>query len=90
MGMKKAGQGLSRTRENKKAKIYDGSLEEKLGITATQIGQNANGQTGHEKNRAKLVFFLSGGISYAERRVLKEFETANPSLDVIAGGTAII
>lgn len=71
-------------------KTYDGSLGEKLRITATQIGQNANGQTGHKKNRAKLVFFLIGGISYAELRVLKEFETANSSLDVIAGGTAII
>lgn len=43
-----------------------------------------------ERNQPKFIFFVIGGLSYAEIRVLHEFENSNAYLNVISGSTAIV
>ena len=75
---------------------YDGSLGQKPRVQAGQVKslrQNPMAKyydTSEEKTRPKLVFFVIGGISYPEIRVLRELESTHGGIDVIAGGTSII
>ena len=75
-------------------KKYDGSLGQRTKITAGQIASlkktGTKSYDTDEKNRPKLIFFVIGGISYPEIRVLREFENSNAGVDVIAGSTSII
>ena len=75
-------------------KKYDGSLGQRTKITAGQIASlkktGTKSYDTDEKNRPKLIFFVIGGISYPEIRVLREFENSNAGVDVIAGGTSVI
>lgn len=75
-------------------KNYDGSLGQRTKISAGQIASLKKTGTKNyetdEKNRPKLIFFVIGGISYPEIRVLREFENSNAGVDVIAGSTSII
>jgi len=43
-----------------------------------------------EKAQPKYIFFIIGGMSYTEVRVLSEIEKTNPNITIIMGSTAFI
>jgi len=75
-------------------KKYDGALGQRTKITAGQIASlrkaGNKAYDNDDKSRPKLIFFVIGGISYPEIRVLREFENSNAGVDVIAGGTIVM
>jgi syntaxin-binding protein 1 len=78
-------------------KNYDGSIGQRSKITAgsTSIRKGANKATNwndnmDERNQPKFIFFIIGGMSHAEIRILNEFESSNAYLTVIRGATSII
>ena len=78
-------------------KTYDGSIGQRSKITAgsASLRKGASKNTNwnenmDERNQPKFIFFVIGGLSYAEIRVLHEFENSNAYLNVISGSTAIV
>lgn len=74
---------------------YDGSMAQKSKITAGQImnlkkGAGKSYDNVDDKKIPKFIFFVIGGITHAEIRVLKEFESSNAYTNVIIGSTAIM
>jgi len=79
-------------------KNYDGSIGQRSKITAGSASLRKGGVTKNtnwnenmdERNQPKIIFFVIGGMSYAEIRVLHEFENSNAYINVINGSTSII
>lgn len=74
---------------------YDGSIGQRSKITAGSAslkkGKSSNwNENMDEKNQPKFIFFIIGGMSYSEIRVLHEFESSNAYLNVVAGSTSIV
>ena len=78
-------------------KNYDGSIGQRSKITAGSASlrkgatKNTNwNENMDERNQPKFIFFIIGGMTYAEIRILHEFENSNAYLNVVKGSTAII
>ena len=80
-------------------KSYDGSFGSKSKISGMNIASLRKGgvntaptwnKNSDEKSQPKIIFFIIGGISYAEIRVLREFEMQNQFCNVLIGATALI
>lgn len=74
---------------------YDGSIGQRSKITAGSAslkkGKSSNwNENMDERNQPKFIFFIIGGMSYSEIRVLHEFESQNAYLNVMAGSTSIM
>lgn len=75
---------------------YDGSLGQKGRVMAatsnikkgSKIGGKAD--SSDERLQPKVIFFIIGGMSNAEIRVMSDYAQNNPQFNVIAGSTAIM
>lgn len=76
---------------------YDGSIRgktTKAGPVVASLRTKANPTTTNWENldervQPKFVFFIIGGMSYAEVRILYELEKRNPNITVIMGSTSL-
>ena len=75
---------------------YDGSLGQRSKVTAATAAIRKGGKAGgknegtDERTQPKLIFFIIGGISYTEVRVINELAKNNPQFNVMAGSTSLI
>jgi len=80
---------------------YDGSVKGKIKIgggtsNVTSLRKGGKPTTTNwsestdERVQPKYIFFIIGGMSYAEIRVLSDIEKRNPNTTVIIGSTAFI
>lgn len=76
---------------------YDGSMKGKAKAGAPIVASlrskpkpTTNWDNLDERVQPKFVFFIIGGMSYAEVRILYELEKSNPNITVIMGSTSLI
>mmetsp|Transcript_14020 Transcript_14020/g.11997 ORF Transcript_14020/g.11997 Transcript_14020/m.11997 type:complete len:614 (+) Transcript_14020:59-1900(+) len=74
---------------------YDGSVGQRSKITAGSAAMKMGGRANwnenmDEKNQPKYIFFIIGGISHTELRLLQEFENNNAYVNVLSGSTHLM
>jgi len=73
---------------------YDGSLGQKGRVMAATSSIKKGGKIGggasDDRLQPKIIFFIIGGMSGAEMRVMSEYAKNNQQFNVIAGSTAIM
>ena len=74
---------------------YDGSLGQRSKVSAANVlnkkgGKLAKTEISDDRSQPKIIFFIIGGISFTEIRVVDEFARNNPQFNVMAGSTSII
>lgn len=74
---------------------YDGSLGSRSKGSAGNAlskkgGKLAKTEISDDRAQPKIIFFIIGGISFTEIRVIDEFAKNNPQFNVMAGSTSII
>ena len=70
---------------------WDGSLQKKSKVSVNKLLKLDDDKEKQKRKRPKLIFYILGGISFAELRTLHEYQaTANSGYDIIYGGDCVL